>query len=161
LEQSRMTPARPIPILRLPGSCQQRMTEGNLSDGATQTALSLVAKWYEEHRPEVVMGAWPKVLTLLESLGLAVPRDVAYVDLGSENLDHRVAGIRQNCENTGEVAVTALMRQLQRNARGIPAISTTTLVEGSWVEGDSLPERWGSVRPVSLEYFESDLSATA
>jgi LacI family transcriptional regulator len=160
VEQSRTTAGRAIPILRLAGARHEWMTDG--IDAPTKRAAGTqLAAWYDEHRPDVIVGASAHVLTLLESMGLVVPRDVAFVDLGLETSDRRVAGIRQNSENTGEVAMTALVRQVQQNARGIPAISTTTLVEGSWSEGDSMPERWGSVRPVALEYFESDLTATA
>jgi LacI family transcriptional regulator len=95
------------------------------------------AKWYHEHRPEVIVGMGPLVLPHLEHIGLLVPRDVSYVDLLLENSGN-VAGVRQNCERAGELAVEMLAAQLQQNAFGIPAIPTVTSVGGEWVEGNSL-----------------------
>ncbi len=39
----------------------------------------------------------------------------------------------------GEVAAELLIAQMQQNARGIPDVATTTLVQGGWHEGESLP----------------------
>jgi LacI family transcriptional regulator len=101
--------------------------------------LAALAKWHREHRPDVIVGYSPAVLAMLGQLGMDVPKDVAYVDLCLERADFRVAGVRQNGEISGEVAASMLVGQLQRNLCGLPAVGTTTMVAGTWVDGASLP----------------------
>jgi len=84
----------------------------------------------------------------LTELGLAVPRDIAFVEIFLEP-DGRTAGVRQNCDRVGELAVEILGGQLQQYIRGIPVFPTTTLVEGTWFDGASLPPRRASVPAVS------------
>ncbi len=97
-----------------------------------------LARWYHEHRPDVIIGMGPLVLPHLEHISLLVPRDVAYVDLLLEDSTD-LAGVRQNCERVGELAVELLASQLQQNIFGIPAVPTITSVCGMWVGGASLP----------------------
>ncbi len=98
-----------------------------------------MAKWRRDYRPEVIVGYSPAVLGNLSQLGVVVPKDVAYVDLCLDRVDYRVAGVRQNGEVSGEVAASMLVGQLQQNLCGLPAVGTTTMVSGTWVDGASLP----------------------
>jgi LacI family transcriptional regulator len=74
-------------------------------------------------------------------LGLRVPRDVAFVDVFLESNDGRTAGVRQNHEALGELAVEILAGQLHHNKYGVPEIPTTTYVEGTWFDGVTCPPR--------------------
>jgi len=96
--------------------------------------------WLRRHRPEVLIGMEYYVKDRLAELGLSVPRDIALVEFFLDP-DGRNAGVRQNCERVGEVAVEILAGQLQQNNFGIPAVPTSTLVEGTWFDGGSLPLR--------------------
>jgi LacI family transcriptional regulator len=70
-----------------------------------------------------------------------VPRDVAFVDVFLESNDGRTAGVRQNHEALGELAVEILAGQLHHNKYGVPEIPTTTYVEGTWFDGVTCPPR--------------------
>jgi LacI family transcriptional regulator len=61
------------------------------------------------------------------------------VDLSADRHDHRLAGVCPHGERVGEIAVEALVGHLQQNLFGLPDVPTTTLVEGSWVTGRTLP----------------------
>jgi LacI family transcriptional regulator len=104
---------------------------------------------------------------LIEHLGLVVPRDVAYVDLGLDQFDHNVAGMRQNYEIAGEVATAMLVTHIQQNLRGIPAVATATMVDGTWVDGASLPmaassgSRSGKLKTSADFVVENTLLASA
>lgn len=100
--------------------------------------LAELQDWLRRHRPEVVISSEPFVRSRLEELEIAVPRDLAIVEIYS-NLDPAIAGVRHNCDRVGELAVEILVGQLQQNTFGIPAFPTATLVAGSWCEGESLP----------------------
>lgn len=100
------------------------------------------ARWLDEHQPEVLISYLPFVKGALDNLRISVPRDLAYVDVFLEpDTDPGIAGIRQNCTRVGEVTAELLAGQLQQNSFGLPAIPTTTLVDGTWRDGASLPVR--------------------
>lgn len=99
------------------------------------------ATWFNQHRPEVVIGKASFVLPRLAEMGLRVPEDVAFVDVFLEKTDGEIAGVRQNHDTVGEIAVEILAGQLQHNKLGVPTIPTTTFVEGTWFDGKTLPPR--------------------
>ncbi|MFT3782823.1 MAG: LacI family DNA-binding transcriptional regulator [Nibricoccus sp.] len=101
------------------------------------------ARWYEKYKPEVIISKGSFVLPVLEKLGLRVPRDVAFVDLFLEDFSGKQAGVRQNHEAVGALAVELLTTQLQHNKFGVPEIPTTTFVEGTWFDGASCPSKLG------------------
>jgi DNA-binding LacI/PurR family transcriptional regulator len=51
------------------------------------------------------------------------------------------AGINQNSEEIGRVAVETLISLINSNDRGKPTVPRRILVEGAWVDGASLPNR--------------------
>lgn len=98
-------------------------------------------RWYQKHRPEVIISKASFVAPQLAELGCRVPRDVAFVDVFLEDASGGTAGVRQNHATVGELAVEILAGQLHHNKYGVPEIPTTTYVEGSWFEGASCPRK--------------------
>lgn len=96
-------------------------------------------KWYEEHRPEVIVSKRAFVQPCLYELGLRVPEDVALVDLFLEDTDGAVAGVRQNNRAVGELALEILADQLHYHKFGVPEIPTRTQGEGTWFDGATCP----------------------
>lgn len=137
IEQGKLPANRRIPIHRL-GAGPQGRGPGRPSPQSSSDVEAL-ARWHHEYRPEVIIGSYPSVLGMIPQIRLEVPRDVAYVDLCLECDDLGIAGVRQNGEIAGEVATAMLVGQLQQNLCGIPSIGTSTMVDGSWVDGASLP----------------------
>jgi LacI family transcriptional regulator len=99
-----------------------------------------LAQWLKQYRPEVLISHEPYVAPHLAALGVGVPRDLALVEMYLEP-NGRTAGVRHNCVRVGELAVEILAGQLQQYAWGLPPFPTTTLVEGTWFDGGSLPPR--------------------
>lgn len=97
------------------------------------------AAWYEKHRPEVIISKASFVLSAIQAMGLRIPQDVALVDVFLDRMDGAMAGVRQNHSTVGELAVEILAGQLQHNKYGVPAIPTTTYVEGTWHDGATCP----------------------
>ena len=58
-----------------------------------------------------------------------------------EEGDGAVAGVRQNHQTVGALAVEILAGQLQHNKYGLPEVPTTTFVEGTWFDGRTCPPR--------------------
>ncbi len=131
LAEQQALPARTrIPVLSFPDPGRQNLVP-----------RLLLEQWFRRHRPEVIISFAPFVLPQLAALDLVVPRDVAYVDTFLMETGGRMAGVRQNCDRVGELAVEILVGQLHQNVLGLPAIPTATFVEGTWFDGESLPSR--------------------
>ncbi len=137
IEQSKFPASMRIPILRL--ARVQREWRPGQSEQKSLCELAAFGRWYQDCRPEVIVGSSLAVLGKIGQLGLAVPRDVAYVDLCLDGVDSGVAGVRQNGEIAGEVATAMLVGQIQQNLRGAPAVATSTMVDGTWIDGPSMP----------------------
>jgi LacI family transcriptional regulator len=95
--------------------------------------------WMKEYKPDVIISKGDYVLPLLERMGLKIPRDIGFVDLFLEDTNGKTAGVRQNHALVGATAVEILAGQLQHNKFGLPEVSTTTFVQGTWFDGASCP----------------------
>lgn len=134
-EQNRLPHASRVPML-LYETAGAEVSRENHDD---TVGLPVLENWYRRHRPDVIISYASFIRHRLDELGISVPHDLAYVDLFLGQTDGRVAGIRQNCERVGEVAVEILVGQLHQNIFGIPSVPSATLIEGTWIDGHSLP----------------------
>ncbi len=94
--------------------------------------------WLRRWRPDAIITTDPRVHAMLTDLGIEVPRDLAAAALSvlDGNFD---AGVDQNSHETGQVAMRTLAGLIHQNERGIPRYCRRILVEGRWVDGESLP----------------------
>ncbi len=97
--------------------------------------------WLAEHKPEVVISKASFVETCFQELGVRVPQDLSFVDVFLDDTTGQTAGVRQNHEEVGALAVEILAGQLHHNKFGVPEIPTTTFVEGTWFDGATCPSR--------------------
>jgi LacI family transcriptional regulator len=139
-EQQHLSVARRIPAHIFPGPLPvaQWLNETN---APVEAEPGPFGRWMERHRPDVIISKGSFVLPLLKSRGIRVPGDVAFVDVFLEEANGVVAGVRQNHETVGAVAVEILAGHLQHNKFGVPEIPTTTFVEGTWFDGATCPVR--------------------
>lgn len=144
-EQEQLPKALRIPPLLFP---EPTPIEGWLRENSDPVVdPEVFRRWFELHRPEVLISKASFVRSALAELKLQSPRDVAYVDVFLEDAAAgTVAGVRQNHPTVGALAVEILAGQLQHNKRGVPRIPTTTFVEGTWFDGVSCP-RIGDIAP--------------
>lgn len=103
------------------------------------------ARWYERHRPEVILYTGLPVAAWVAELGLRVPDEVGLVHLDWSQELGSLAGIDADPEGLGEAAVDLLIGQLYANEYGIPRRAKIVAVEGHWVPGASL-----SLRPLRM-----------
>ena len=96
--------------------------------------------WLGRHKPDAVMSDHAQLPEMLRKAGYRIPEDIGLA--ANSVLDGNAdAGIDQNPEEIGRVAVLVLNSLLHDNARGEPSIFRQILVEGRWVDGLSLPRR--------------------
>jgi DNA-binding LacI/PurR family transcriptional regulator len=97
-------------------------------------------QWLEKQRPDAVLTTDPRVPALIRELGYRIPQDIAVA--GTSVSDIPVdAGINQNGQTIGRIAVETLVSQINLNERGQPVAPCRILVESSWQDGRSLPPR--------------------
>jgi DNA-binding LacI/PurR family transcriptional regulator len=96
--------------------------------------------WLSRHKPDAILTPDPAVADLLNQSGLRVPEDIglAVTSIPDGGGD---AGIDPHPEEIGRVGFLMLHSLINDRARGIPAILRQIRVEGSWVDGESLPDR--------------------
>lgn len=137
-EQAQMDPADHVPMLLFPPAGPADACRRDASAEATVSTPAF-ERWFNRHRPELIISKASFVNPALTALGLGVPDTVAFVDLFVEDARGFAAGVRQNHREVGEQAVELLAAQLQQGKFGPPAIGSTTLVPGTWVDGASCP----------------------
>ena len=102
-------------------------------------------EWFAANRPDAILTDDGRILDLLAALSLQVPRDVAVAALSV--LDgHADAGIDQNSRETGRAAVQLVISLMHHDETGIPNICREVLIEGEWVDGNTLPIKTPAAR---------------
>jgi LacI family transcriptional regulator len=97
-----------------------------------------LSRWYERHRPEVILYTGFSVATWVATTGLRVPGEVGLVHLDWSEESGSLAGIDADPEGLGVAAVDLLIGQLHANEYGIPQREKVVSVSGRWVPGTSL-----------------------
>jgi LacI family transcriptional regulator len=96
-------------------------------------------KWFMRYQPEVVLSLHLRVWRwLFAGLGLRIPEEVGFVDLDCADRSGVRAGIYQYHEQVGAVAMDTLVQLMQRNERGLPQVPRLTLLEGTWIDGQTV-----------------------
>ena len=100
--------------------------------------LEKASRWLKKYQPDAILIEHGQFWSQLKPLGFEAPRDfgLATTVIPDVPLD---SGIDQNPEEIGRVAVLLLLSQIRDNARGVPPISRLALIEGTWMDGKSLP----------------------
>ena len=97
--------------------------------------------WYQRERPDVIVSFNERQCRrLAKILGTRIPGRIALAAT-SVRPGSTVAGINELPREIGSAAVDLLAGLVQRGAKGVPAIPTTTQVLGRWVEAGSCRRR--------------------
>jgi LacI family transcriptional regulator len=139
-EQANLPAAERIPMFLFPDAdpIEAWMAESKSHVVAPTDAFK---RWFEEYKPEVIISKASFVQPCFEQRGMRVPKDVAFVDVFLEDLTGACAGVRQNHDAVGALAVEILAGQLHHNKFGVPQIPTTTFVDGTWFDGATCPSK--------------------
>lgn len=120
---------------------QQQLAEADrlpLCPGAPAEAREFAA-WFAHHRPDAMLVTHaPPVMQWLRDLRMAVPADVALVEL-EDRPDSGFSGVYYDPARVGALAVEMLVGLLHRNETGVPESSHEVLLSGTWREGRTLP----------------------
>jgi DNA-binding LacI/PurR family transcriptional regulator len=129
--QREVDDARRVPILHL----------GELSPAQASTRL---AAWIKDYQVDGIYTDLPGIPGYLKKAGISCPEEIGLA--ATTVLDTKIdggidSGINQNPEETGRVGFLTLNALINDGARGIPPLARQILVEGTWVDGSSLPPK--------------------
>ena len=105
--------------------------------GAGPIGRSFTA-WFQEHQPHAVISLGGECLRVFRDLGLRVPQDVGYANLGLTASERDMAGVNQHADLVGAAVVDLVDAQLRNNERGVPLVPRTVLLPGEWVAGPTV-----------------------
>ena len=95
-------------------------------------------KWMKEYKPQAIITALADLPNILKKHGYRVPEDVSLAGLSL--MDGNIsAGMDQHAKEVGRVSVLTVISLINDFAKGIPSIFRQVLVEGSWIDGPSMP----------------------
>ena len=110
-----------------------------IGEPVTKDLVARFLQWLKEEKPDALLSTVEHKI-LLRDAGLRVPEDIA-VAATSIHDGGADSGMDQHPEEIGRVGMLLLNSLICDGARGIPKIFRQILVEGSWVDGSSLPDR--------------------
>jgi len=99
-----------------------------------------LSSWLRKARPDAIFTDLPHLHDLLPKCGYRVPEDIGLAVTSVLDGDAS-AGIDQHSKEIGKAAIQLLISLINHNERGIPEICRELLIEGRWVDGDTLPPR--------------------
>ncbi|EIQ01939.1 transcriptional regulator [Opitutaceae bacterium TAV1] len=98
--------------------------------------------WFHCFRPDVVLTISPILHDWLQEEGTKIPDDVGFallsVPTAAGGGSPAFAGITENPRVIGAKAVELLVDAMHRGERGAPALHVSTLIEGTWVDGQTV-----------------------
>jgi DNA-binding LacI/PurR family transcriptional regulator len=110
-----------------------------LNEENHEAELPRFEAWWREHRPDAILTELPSIPGKLKAMGVRVPQDLGLAALTV--LDCPIdAGIYQNPEEIGRVAVLVLASLINDGDVGAPRVKRQILIEGTWINGASLPD---------------------
>jgi hypothetical protein len=102
-------------------------------DDWNEAAMPQMERWLKREKPDVIITpAADPVLAPLTRAGWRVPADLGLALLACPRPGDAASGIYQNGRLIGALAVDALIDLVERHEFGLPAQSTTLMVEGCW-----------------------------
>ncbi|SDU21180.1 LacI family transcriptional regulator [Verrucomicrobium sp. GAS474] len=112
-----------------------------ISEGAAPAEVQeRFVDWLRANRPDAILSAAPGIRDMLRLVGLEAPRDIG---LAAMNVNDGTsdAGICPQMETIGQVAVRTLISLVRLRKKGFPPYGITSVIEGKWVDGESLPPK--------------------
>ena len=116
-----------VPILLLP-------------EGSEREWQASFENWLRQAEPDAILTDVSLLPSLLAKAGESFPREIGMATLNI--LDCPIdAGIFPNPRDVGYTAMSMLGSLIETRSRGIPKSPSQLLIDGSWVDGQSLPLR--------------------
>ncbi|HUA68089.1 MAG TPA: LacI family DNA-binding transcriptional regulator [Candidatus Saccharimonadales bacterium] len=111
-----------------------------LREASRDADRQTLAAWIKKYKPDAIFTDCAQLPNMLKELGVRLPSDIGVAT--TSTLDGNVdAGIHQNSDEIGRAAIQLVISLIHHGEFGVPRICREVLVEGSWVDGGSLPAK--------------------
>ncbi len=107
-------------------------------DDSNDPAQPIFWRWFDRYKPDAIIAGDRHFESILGSRGLRAPDDLGLACPGLADTRGSLAGICEDNEQLGRIAVDFLVSMLHRGERGIPRHPQQVLVEGDWTPGRTL-----------------------
>jgi LacI family transcriptional regulator/LacI family repressor for deo operon, udp, cdd, tsx, nupC, and nupG len=102
------------------------------------SSVAALGTWLGRHRPDAIISGAYYILDLLRELGIDAPADLGVACPCLPSPDTDLAGIFEDWQHLGEIAVDVVVAMLNRGERGVPSRPQRLHIEGPWVRGRTL-----------------------
>lgn len=99
----------------------------------------MIGEWIRQHGINAVICNWTNIKTMVTGSGFRCPEDVACACVCLPRKHPTLAGVVANMDLVGQRVASLLATLMRTERRGIPALATTTYVQGTWHDGPSAP----------------------
>lgn len=107
--------------------------------------LRALRNWYRKHKPDVILGLPWSTHQDLRALGIKPPDDVGFLSLLQADDSGLFSGIALQYRAIAARAIDMVCEKLRRFERGPPEFPELVLINGSWLEGATLPWRIANI----------------
>ncbi len=94
--------------------------------------------YIENQKPDVILTNFWDTPKWLKDLGMAVPEDIGLAFLSVTERGSGYAGVNENSFEIGKAAMDLLHTTIQCNDFGIPRSPRSIMIDGTWVEGQTV-----------------------
>ena len=110
------------------------------SETGDRIAAAAFSEWFLKWHPDAVLTLTGREKRWLDAMNLKIPRDAGLACLALPP-DSDYAGIYEKGEVVGSTALELVAAQIARNEFGLPLHSKTTMIEGRWINGNTLRKK--------------------
>jgi LacI family transcriptional regulator len=96
------------------------------------------ARWLRREKPDAFVTKHAEVLPALARLGRRVPADIGVAFLTLPSVNGEYSGLDENPREVGAAAADYLAGMIHRNERGVPAMPQRVLIDGTWIDGQTV-----------------------
>lgn len=106
--------------------------------------------WFERYHPDAILTSDPHqcgalILKWLKEAGYSVPKDVSVVAVNIQE-EGIFSGMKEPSLQIGEAAVDLLSNLIRDGKSGLPEYPSRLLIDGTWIEGQTVARRLGIKR---------------
>lgn len=103
-------------------------------------------EWLRAEKPDCILGQFEWIPHAVRKADYRIPEDVAVSLFSVEYAEPKVAGLDQQHALIGETACDLVVGQHYRNEKGVPAHPHNLMIEGRWVDGNTVARKQRSPR---------------